>query len=112
MSGGARRAPLPRPSCQAARELAKTTMFLIEVWSVDLAISPLYDLTQEEFVKMLEDLCLLGMFHGILAAPPCNTWLGFIAAYNTGRNKDNVFGNTENPEVQQANEMVAVFLET
>ena len=47
---------------------------LMEVWSIDIAISPEFDLTVEQFQQLLMDPIAVGLFHLIMAAPPCNCW--------------------------------------
>ena len=41
-------------------------------------------------------------------ANECDTWLGFITAYNSGRSMKNIYGQTRIPEVKEANNTLEV----
>ena len=54
--------------------LASNSEFPVEVWSVDMAIDPLLDLSVESVVAALIVAFAAGFFHLALAGPPCSTW--------------------------------------
>ena len=56
------------------RTLAATAGLMVEVWSIDTAISPDFNLSNVEFVELLAACCRMGIFHLIMAGPPCSTW--------------------------------------
>ena len=53
---------------------AEAATLNIEVRSIDLAVDPAADLTDEAFVDRLIQLCEAGHFHSVVAGPPCTTW--------------------------------------
>lgn len=54
--------------------MAITSGLWVEIWSIDLAISPEFDLTADRFTTLIMKAISLGLFHMIMAAPPCNSW--------------------------------------
>ena len=56
------------------RLLAQSCDFIVEVYSIDLAVDPAMDLTKEEVVADLRAACSRGWFHALMGGPPCNTW--------------------------------------
>jgi hypothetical protein len=55
-------------------ELAIPEEFILEVYSVDLAIDPLLDMSKVENVKRLNDGCREGYFAAGGGGPPCSSW--------------------------------------
>ena len=46
----------------------------LEVWSLDLAVHPSMDLTDQAFVDYIVNLSRAGFFHAVIVGPPCSTW--------------------------------------
>ena len=52
------------------RLLAQSCDFVVEVYSIDLAVDPAMDLTKEEVVADLRAACSRGWFHALMGGPP------------------------------------------